>query len=297
MVVFKMDKCHIIDGNNFFSRVYFAGGNTLQVVVNAFIQSTRKWKGDIIFCFDTTKSKRRLEIYPEYKAGRKSSLSPEEYEQFKKMMYSFMDILKNMKVRVLEGDDYEADDYIAVLSKSLKRFHVYIHSTDQDFYQLISENVTVVKPSSEGDTEINVDNFTEVTGVDRKFFLDCKSMCGDKSDNIPGIEGIGPGKASKYINEYGSYQEIVEALKLKLNETVKSKRPNATEMKIVEGEEGFKLARQLIDLSICYTDKNLIKLVKDKANKTKLDLDKVLEILTEWNSEACFDVITAYVKK
>ena len=95
-----------------------------------------KTKGRFIVAFDTTKSERRLKLYPEYKAGRKTSLTPEEYEEFKKNLNAFIKILKNMNITVLEGNGYEADDYIAITTQMLKRFHVYIHSTDQDFFTI-----------------------------------------------------------------------------------------------------------------------------------------------------------------
>lgn len=289
-----MDVVHILDGNNFFSRVFFAGGRSISAVINAFIQVRRKHKGRFIVAFDTTKSARRLARYPEYKAGRKSSLSPEEYENFKKILSAFIRIVKNMNVSVLEGDGYEADDYIAILTQMLKRFHIFIHSTDQDFFQLVSERVTVVKPETEGNyTHITPENFFEIVGIHKQFFVDYKSMIGDKSDNIPGIDGIGPGKAAQYINEYGCYEDIIEALKPKLCETKKSKQPNATEMKLLNGTNDFNLARTLVDLSLVYNDSALKNLVREKVASTKQDFNEILEALTEIDSEDCFDVVKA----
>ena len=292
-----MDKVHILDGNNFFSRVFFAGGRSLSAVISQFIKMRQRYKGRFIVTFDTTKSERRLKRYPEYKAGRKSSLTPEEYEVFKATLNAFMRVLQNMKVTIMEGDGYEADDYIAMLCKMLKRFHVFIHSTDQDFLQLVSDRVTCVKPDGEGNVEnITPENFTEYVGIDKKFFVDYKAMIGDKSDNIPGIDGIGPGKAAKYINDYGCYDDIVAALKPKLCETVKSRQPNETEKKILNGGNAFNLAKTLVDLSLVYDDDKLKNLVRDKVTKTKLDLRNVLEILTEFDSEETFDAVRALCK-
>lgn len=289
-----MDFVHILDGNNFFSRVFFAGGRDISSVINAFIQTRRRNKGRFVVVFDTTKSERRLKLYPEYKAGRKSSLTEEEYENFKKVLNAFVKILKNMRISVLEGDGYEADDYIAILCKMLKRFHICIHSTDKDFLQLVSDRITFVKPDGEGNYEhITPDNFFEKVGVHQQFYLDYKCMVGDPSDNISGIEGIGPGKAAKYVNEYGCYEDIVDALKPKLNETVKSRRPNATEMKILEGAASFSLARNLMDLSMVYNDDKLKNLVREKVSKTTTNFENILEILTEIDSEECFDTVKA----
>lgn len=289
-----MDSVHILDGNNFFSRVFFAGGRNMTAIINAFIQIRRKNKGRFIVAFDTTKSERRLKLYPEYKAGRKTSLTPEEYEEFKKNLNAFIKILKNMNITVLEGNGYEADDYIAITTQMLKRFHVYIHSTDQDFLQLVNQRVSVVKPESNGEyTTITHDNFFEIVGVPPQFFVDFKAMIGDTSDNIPGIHGIGKGTATKYINEYGNYYDIVDALKPKLNEKAKSKQPSKTEMKILEGVKDFELAMQLVDLSLVYKDITLKNLVREKVENTKQDMNAVLEALSEIDSEDCFDVVQA----
>lgn len=289
-----MESVHILDGNNFFSRVFFAGGRNMTAIINAFIQIRRKNKGRFIVAFDTTKSERRLKLYPEYKAGRKTSLTPEEYEEFKKNLNAFIKILKNMNITVLEGNGYEADDYIAITTQMLKRFHVYIHSTDQDFLQLVNQRVSVVKPESNGEyTTITHDNFFEIVGVPPQFFVDFKAMVGDTSDNIPGIHGIGKGTATKYINEYGNYYDIVDALKPKLNEKAKSKQPSKTEMKIIEGVKDFELAMQLVDLSLVYKDITLKNLVREKVENTKQDMNAVLEALSEIDSEDCFDVVQA----
>lgn len=289
-----MESVHILDGNNFFSRVFFAGGRNMTAIINAFIQIRRKNKGRFIVAFDTTKSERRLKLYPEYKAGRKTSLTPEEYEEFKKNLNAFIKILKNMNITVLEGNGYEADDYIAITTQMLKRFHVYIHSTDQDFLQLVNQRVSVIKPESNGEyTTITHDNFFEIVGVPPQFFVDFKAMVGDTSDNIPGIHGIGKGTATKYINEYGNYSDIVDALKPKLNEKAKSKQPSKTEMKIIEGVKDFELAMQLVDLSVVYKDITLKNLVREKVENTKQDMNAVLEALTEIDSEDCFDVVQA----
>lgn len=289
-----MESVHILDGNNFFSRVFFAGGRNMTAIINAFIQIRRKNKGRFIVAFDTTKSERRLKLYPEYKAGRKTSLTPEEYEEFKKNLNAFIKILKNMNITVLEGNGYEADDYIAITTQMLKRFHVYIHSTDQDFLQLVNQRVSVVKPESNGEyTTITHDNFFEIVGVPPQFFVDFKAMVGDTSDNIPGIHGIGKGTATKYINEYGNYYDILDALKPKLNEKAKSKQPSKTEMKIIEGVKDFELAMQLVDLSLVYKDITLKNLVREKVENTKQDMNAVLEALSEIDSEDCFDVVQA----
>lgn len=292
-----MDKIHIIDGNNFFSRVFFAGGRDMSSVLRMLMSFRQKNKGKYIFTFDTTKSERRLEIYPEYKAGRKSSLTEEEYEHFKRILNCFVQVVKNMKMIVLEGHGYEADDYIAIAARMLKRYKVFIHSTDQDFLQLINERINVVRPMGSGEyLVIDKDNFQEIVGVDQRFFLDFKAMIGDKSDNIPGIDGIGDKTAAKYINEYGYFDDIVEVVKGKLGAAKKKDLPSKTEMKFLGGVESVKLAKKLIDLSLVFSDKTLKNLVSEKVKSAKLDYENILTALTEADSEECFETVKMLCK-
>ena len=126
-----------------------------------------------------------------------------------------------------------------------------------------------------------------------QFFVDFKAMVMIHQMNILRQHGIGKGTATKYINEYGNYYDIVDALKPKLNEKAKSKQPSKTEMKILEGVKDFELAMQLVDLSIVYKDITLKNLVREKVENTKQDMNAVLEALTEIDSEDCFDVVQA----
>ena len=190
---------HIIDGNNWFTKHYFTGMDNMTECVLRWRQFVSRHKGRIIFAFDTTKSERRLAIYPEYKAGRKTSLTPEQYEAFTKLMGDFRKLVKAMGYTVMCGRGYEADDYVSVISRMLKAYNVRIYSTDHDFLQLVNDNVSVVWSKPEGEIVINPETFIENVGVGQEYFMDYKCMIGDKSDNIPGIEGIGEVTAKKFI--------------------------------------------------------------------------------------------------
>lgn len=287
-----MENVHILDGNNFFSRVWFVQGfPDLESVINAFLKFRQKNKGRTLVAFDTTKSKRRLEIHPEYKAGRKSSMTEEEYAFFKRNLNAFIDLLKNSGIDVLEGDGYEADDYIAMATNLLKRYHVFIHSTDKDFLQLVSKRVTFAMPTKEELVYVTPENFTEIVGVDLIYAADYKSIIGDKSDNIKGIEGIGEKTAQKYINAYGTYEQICKYLENKAQEPKKKDQPTKTEMKFLNGKEGFEMAKQLIDLSLVNDDKELKNLVSKKVRQRKIDKKGIVKALSEVDSQSAYSTV------
>ncbi len=280
-----MKQVHIVDGNNWFSRMYFTGSDNFSMLFSDYISLRQKYRGRHIFVFDTCKSERRLALYPEYKEGRKSSLTEEQSIEFKKLLNVFMNVLKFSGVSVLEGGGYEADDYISMLTQALKRSqNVLIHSTDADFLQLVSENVSVCKPYKGEHTIINNSNFTEHTGVDKKFFIDYKSLIGDKSDNIPGIPGIGEKTAQKYINLYGSYKEIVAKL---LNQDKVSK----TEMKFIDGEAEFNLAKSLVDLSIVLKDDILKNRIKNMIKSTSINMEELHKLLSDNHLESEYTTV------
>lgn len=290
-------KIHLIDGNNFFTRHYFTGMDNMSECVNRLIQFCSKNKGRMMWAFDTTKSQRRLAIYPEYKAGRKTSLTPEQYEEFKKLLENFRLLITSMGYTVFEGKGYEADDYIAVVSKMLKQYKVYIHSTDKDFLQLVNGYISVICNKTDGEHIINQDNFTDEVGVGIEYFLDYKCMIGDKSDNIPGIDGVGHVTAKKYIDLYGHYEDIISALREKEKESVKSKRPTKTELKILDGISVMKTARELVDLSVDYKDLVLRDIIKTTVKNTKQDEKHALEILSNCDAETSFDMIQELCKQ
>lgn len=287
---------HIIDGNNWFTKHYFTGMDNMTDVVARWIRFCNGHKGRIIFAFDTTKSARRLQIYPEYKAGRKTSLTPEQYEAFTKLMGDFRKLVKSMGYTVLCGHGYEADDYVAVTSRMLKAYDVRIYSTDHDFLQLVNSYISVIWSKPEGEIKITPDSFEENVGVGQEYFMDYKCMIGDKSDNIPGIEGIGEVTAKKYIDEYGHYNEILEALRPKLDAPKKKDQPNKTELKLINGENGFNIAKELIDMSINYKDLVLRDLIKKAVKETAYHGEACLEILSENDAESSFSLVKELCK-
>ncbi len=190
----------------------------------------------IAVAFDVSRQTFRSEQYAAYKANR--SKSPDE---FKGQVSLVKEVLDALRVSMVEKDGYEADDVIATLATQAAAddFEVLICSGDRDAFQLIRDNVTVLYPVR------GVSELTRMTpaaveakyGIDPAHYPDLAAMVGESSDNLPGVPGVGPKTAAKWINQFGSLDEIVarveeipgkagDALREHLDDVVRNRRIN-----------------------------------------------------------------------
>lgn len=175
----------------------------------------KKFNFDIIlFCFDSHNSKRK-EIFFEYKGGRKNI-------DVSKMVYSQVDIIQKEILpkigfsNLYQTDGFEADDIIGSLciSKNPEDEYIII-SRDQDLYQLLNINISQYDYISKN--MITVELFQEKYGIDPILWDHVKSIGGCKSDNVPGIRGVGEKTICKYLN--GNLKETTKAYqKIESNE-------------------------------------------------------------------------------
>ena len=149
----------------------------------------------------------RRNTYSEYKANRQIkritnfnvfSTLEEESDSVATQMMRLLDYLKTLPVNISIIDKIEADDTIAYLSQKLKD-DVIIYSADQDFLQLVDERVTVYSPIKKKFYRPN--DVFEQYGLYPHNFITMKCLMGDKSDNLPGVKGLGPKKLFKYFPE------------------------------------------------------------------------------------------------
>jgi len=149
----------------------------------------------------------RRNTYSEYKANRQIkritnfnvfSTLEEESDSVATQMMRLLDYLKTLPVNISIIDKIEADDTIAYLSQKLKD-DVIIYSADQDFLQLVDERVTVYSPIKKKFYRPN--DVYEQYGLYPHNFITMKCLMGDKSDNLPGVKGLGPKKLMKYFPE------------------------------------------------------------------------------------------------
>lgn len=162
----------------------------------------------------------RHELFPEYKANRK--LMPFE---LRPQFVTLKNLLEKMKISYYEKAGYEADDILGTLAKKFENenFEIIIFSGDKDLLQIASENIKVFIPKTQKKhtyiEKYNGRDVFEKIGVTPKEFIDVKALMGDKSDNIPGVPGIGEKNALKIICEYKSIENALEKLDGKKNLT------------------------------------------------------------------------------
>jgi DNA polymerase I len=170
----------------------------------------------IAIAFDTAKPTFRHESDVNYKANRK-----ETPEDFIVDIINLQSILESLNLPVITYGGYEADDILGTLAieGSKAGYDVKIVSGDRDLFQLVNEeNIQVlyldknaVKSTSKlGITEFNPQKVEESLGIKPHQVVDYKALCGDKSDNIPGVSGIGEKTAVKLLQEYESLENIYQ---------------------------------------------------------------------------------------
>jgi DNA polymerase-1 len=156
----------------------------------------------------------RRNTYSEYKANRQIkritnfnvfSTLEEESDSVATQMMRLLDYLKTLPVNISIIDKIEADDTIAYLSQKLKD-DVIIYSADQDFLQLVNERITVYSPIKKKFYRPN--DVYEQYGLPPHNFITMKCLMGDKSDNLPGVKGLGPKKLMKYFPEIAGQKKF-----------------------------------------------------------------------------------------
>ena len=214
-----MEKILILDSNSLMNRAFYAIpalSNNEGVYTNAIYGFTNmlfKLQSEIkpefiVAAFDKSAPTFRHREFTEYKAGRKKMPS-ELGGQFPLIK----EILTNLGVDIYEQDGFEADDVIGTIAKKAaeKGIEVYIVTGDKDAFQLADDNINVIF-TKKGVTETivyNKESFQNEFGVSPIQFIDVKALIGDKSDNIPGVPGVGEKTAFKLIQSFGSLEEVL----------------------------------------------------------------------------------------
>lgn len=192
--------------------------------MNSLLDVIRREKPDhLAVCFDKGGSVERTELFPEYKANRDTTP-----DAIKVAVPYIQEILKAMHIPVVELEGWEADDIIGTLAKQAEKenYKVFMVTSDKDFGQLVSENIFMYRPARMGNgIEIwGIPEIQERFGVEHpEQVIDYLGMMGDASDNIPGLPGVGDKTAKKFIQEFGSMENLLantDKLKGKMKERV-----------------------------------------------------------------------------
>ena len=219
-----MKKIILVDGNNLLFRSYYATSYSGVIMKNSkgfptnglygFINMINKIIEEekpnyILVAFDKGKTFRH-EKYSEYKAGRREM--PEELKlQFPKAK----EVLDAMGIKHFEIDNYEADDIIGTLAKTVDmedEFIATIISSDKDLLQLISKEVEVKLLKTKGFIRFDEKTFKDTYGTTPIHMIDLKALMGDASDHIQGVKGIGEKTAINLLTKYQSLDNVYEHL-------------------------------------------------------------------------------------
>ena len=155
--------------------------------------------------FDVKGPTFRHKLYDQYKANR-----PPMPEELVAQLPDIKRIITALNIPTVEKQGFEADDLVGTYSKlaQKKGFEVIMVTGDKDFIQLITENCTLWDPMK--DTIKDVATIKEDMGIEPGQFIDVLGLAGDSSDNIPGVQGVGPKTAIKLIAQFGSIENIYE---------------------------------------------------------------------------------------
>ena len=211
----------LVDGHALAFRAYYAlpelnapdGTPTNAVLgfLNMLLKVINDEKPDrVVIFFDAKGETFRHKAYEEYKEGR-----PPAPEEFKAQIPILKELMKHFGYPVVEIEGVEADDAIASCVRSLKdKGEILVLTADKDMLQLVRANAKVLRPIKGVSTFKIYDEktFEEEFGFPPSSFPDYLALIGDKADNIPGIPGIGPKRASALIQKYGSLENIYEHL-------------------------------------------------------------------------------------
>ncbi|GBF20830.1 MULTISPECIES: DNA polymerase I [Arenibacter] len=220
--------------------------------MNSLLDVIRREKPDhLAVCFDKGGSADRTEMFAEYKANRDATP-----DAIKIAVPYIQNILKAMHIPVVELEGMEADDIIGTLAKQAEKedYKVYMVTPDKDFGQLVSENIFMYRPARLGNG-IEIWGIPEVQkrfGVERpEQVIDYLGMMGDASDNIPGLPGVGDKTAKKFIEQFGSMENLL-ANTDKLKGKMKEKVQENAELGILSK----KLATIFVDCDVTFNAKD-----------------------------------------
>lgn len=212
----------IIDGHSLAFRAFFAlpvenfhtrsgqHTNAIHGFIAMLINLLNNEKPDhIAVAFDISRHSFRTEEYPEYK-GTRAETPPE----FKGQIPLLQEALHAMGIRTLEKEGFEADDILATLATRGAEAgqRVLVVSGDRDTIQLVDDRVTLLYPSKQGVSQLtryDAEKVFERYGVRPEQYPEIAALVGETSDNLPGIPRVGEKTAVKWINQFGSLDEIL----------------------------------------------------------------------------------------
>ena len=227
----------VIDGNSLMHRAFHAVPPTMNApdgrptnaifgFLNMFLKMIDAFNPDgVVVAFDKGKPRVRMEMLPQYKAQR-PPMDPDLHAQFPMIK----ELLAALNVPILQSEGWEGDDILGTMARLGERAgcDMLLVTGDRDMYQLVTEHVNVVS-TRKGLSDVAIMTPESVDdlyhGITPALVPDFYGLKGDTSDNIPGVPGIGPKKASALIAQYGSLDEVIahaDEVKGKMGENLRA---------------------------------------------------------------------------
>lgn len=227
----------VIDGNSLMHRAFHAVPPTMNApdgrptnaifgFLNMFLKMIDAFNPDgVVVAFDKGKPRVRMEMLPQYKAQR-PPMDPDLHAQFPMIK----ELLAALNVPILQSEGWEGDDILGTMARLGEEAgcDMLLVTGDRDMYQLVSEHVNVVS-TRKGLSDVAIMTPESVDdlyhGITPALVPDFYGLKGDTSDNIPGVPGIGPKKASALIAQYGSLDEVIahaDEVKGKMGENLRA---------------------------------------------------------------------------
>lgn len=227
----------VIDGNSLMHRAFHAVPPTMNApdgrptnaifgFLNMFLKMIDAFNPDgVVVAFDKGKPRVRMEMLPQYKAQR-PPMDPDLHAQFPMIK----ELLAALNVPILQSEGWEGDDILGTMARLGEEAgcDMLLVTGDRDMYQLVTEHVNVVS-TRKGLSDVAIMTPESVDdlyhGITPALVPDFYGLKGDTSDNIPGVPGIGPKKASALIAQYGSLDEVIahaDEVKGKMGENLRA---------------------------------------------------------------------------
>lgn len=213
------DKCTVVDGMHLAYRAYYAHKNfrhkgkptsIIFGVINmlkSFIFQNGSAK--VIVCWDGGNHPERLKLLPEYRSSRKKKRDPEERKAFIKQLQRVQRMLYYLGIPQAYNPKVEGDDMVYLVTQEMvKLYKIRILSGDKDFKQLINKDIHIHNPNEKYGEDWTT--FFLHAKVEVYQYVDWLSLVGDDSDDIPGYRGIGPVRAQKFLNKFGSIRNFIK---------------------------------------------------------------------------------------
>lgn len=217
----NQDTLLLLDGHSLAFRSFFAlpadsfvtAQGQYTNAVHGFLSTLLKLVGDyqpthVAVAFDLPGGTFRTREYAQYKGGR--AATPEEFKGQISVIQKVLDVIG---VKWLTYEDYEADDIVATLARrgESEGMRVYVSSGDKDTYQLVDESITLVYPMPRSQMAVlNPAGIEAKAGVKPALYSDLAALVGEGADNIPGVPLWGPKTAAKWLNHYGSLENLLD---------------------------------------------------------------------------------------